>query len=61
MIIKRLNWKIVERDIFSVFESEFGKTLSAMDYEIINAWIDKGFSEDVIIAALKEAVYNGGM
>ncbi len=47
------------KDIFSVFESEFGKTLSAMDYEIINAWIDKGFSEDIIIAALKEAVYNG--
>ena len=30
-----------------------------MDYEIINAWIDKGFSEELIIAALKEAVYNG--
>ncbi|MFR5856569.1 MAG: DnaD domain-containing protein [Bacilli bacterium] len=47
------------KDIFSIFESEFGKTLSAMDYEIINAWIDKGFSEEIIVAALKEAVYNG--
>lgn len=48
-----------KQDIFSIFESDFGRTLSTMDYEIINAWIDKGFSEDLIIAALKEAVYNG--
>ena len=48
-----------KEDIFSIFESNFGRSLSPMDYEIINAWIDKGFSEDVIIAALKEAVYNG--
>lgn len=46
-------------DIFHVFEDNFGRTLSSMDYEIINAWIDKGFSEELIIAALKEAVYNG--
>ena len=46
-------------DIFSIFEKEFGRTLSMMDCEIINAWIDKGFSEELIIAALKEAVYNG--
>ena len=48
-----------KKDIFSIFESSFGRTLSTMDYEIINAWIDKGFSEELIIAALKEAVYNG--
>lgn len=48
-----------KEDIFSIFESNFGRTLSNMDYEIINAWIDKGFSEDLVIAALKEAVYNG--
>ena len=56
--------KLIEKenskdDIFSVFEKEFGRTLSMMDCEIINAWIDKGFSEELIIAALKEAVYNG--
>ena len=48
-----------KEDIFSIFENSFGRTLSAMDYEIINAWIDKGFSEELVIAALKEAVYNG--
>ena len=48
-----------KEDIYSIFEKEFGRTLSSMDYEIINAWIDNGFSEDLVIAALKEAVYNG--
>lgn len=48
-----------KEDIFSKFEKSFGRTLSPMDSEIINAWIDKGFSEELIEAALKEAVYNG--
>ena len=46
-------------DIFSQFEKEFGRTISSMEYEIINEWIDSGFKEELIIAALKEAVYNG--
>ena len=48
-----------KKDIFTAFENDFGRTLSNIDYEIINAWIDKGFSEELIMAALKEAVYNG--
>ena len=46
-------------NIFSLFEEEFGRTLSPMEYEIINAWIDSGCSEELIILALKEATYNG--
>lgn len=46
-------------NIFSTFESEFGRTLAPMEYEIINSWIDSDYSEELIIAALKEAVYNG--
>lgn len=46
-------------DIYSTFESEFGRTLAPMEYEIINSWIDSGYSEELIISALKEAVYNG--
>ena len=30
-----------------------------MEYEIINAWLLKGFSEELVLGALKEAVYNG--
>ncbi|MBQ4583350.1 MAG: DnaD domain protein [Bacilli bacterium] len=46
-------------DIFTIFEKEFGRTITAMEYEIINAWMEKDFSEEIILAALKEAVYNG--
>lgn len=46
-------------DIFSKFESEFGRTLSPMEYELINAWITTGINEELIIGALKEATYNG--
>lgn len=45
-------------DIYSVFEKEFGRTLAPMEYEIINTWLDK-IDEELIIAALKEAVFNG--
>ena len=30
-----------------------------MEYDIINSWIEKGISEELIIKALQEAVYNG--
>ena len=46
-------------DIFSVFEKEFGRTLSTMEYEIIKGWInDEKFSYEIIVEALKEATYN---
>ena len=48
-------------DIYEIFEKEFGRTLSNTDYEIINAWIESGFSENLIESALKEAVYNGAL
>ena len=49
----------VTTSIYDDFEKEFGRTLSPMEYEIIGAYIDEGFREDLILAALKEAVYNG--
>lgn len=48
-----------QKDVYSIFESEFGRTISSMEYEIIHAWLEKGFSEELILGALKEAVYNG--
>ena len=48
-----------EKNIFELFESEFGRTLSPMEYEFINAWISSGMKEDIIKEALKEATYNG--
>ena len=45
--------------IFSLIESEFGRTLSPIEVNIINAWLEHHFSEDLIKEALKEAVFNG--
>ncbi len=49
----------INQDIFSIFETEFGRTISSMEYEIIRAWLEKGFTEELILGALREAVYNG--
>lgn len=45
--------------IFELIEKEFGRTLSSMEYEIIKAWLEQGFSEDLIKEVLKEAVFSG--
>lgn len=50
--------KSVTTSIFTTFESEFGRTLSPMEYEIINAWLQNNVSEELIVGALKEATYN---
>lgn len=47
-----------DNSIFTVFEKEFGRTLSPLDYEIIKDWLTE-FSEELILLALKEAVFNG--
>ena len=45
--------------IFELIEKEFGRTLSSMEYEIIKAWLEQGFSEELIKEVLKEAVFSG--
>jgi DNA replication protein len=46
-------------NLYSIFEQEFGRTISPMEYEIINAWKSSDFTDELIISALKEATYNG--
>lgn len=47
------------KNIFMIFEQEFGRALSPIEIELISTWIDKDkHSEDVIIYALKEAVFS---
>lgn len=46
-------------DLYSKFETEFGRTLSPMEVEIINGWKDSGVTDSIILAALKETVFNG--
>lgn len=56
--IKVKNEKENKNNIFTTFESEFARTLSPSEYEYINRFLDL-FSEELIVGALKEAVYNG--
>lgn len=48
-----------KENIFTIFERELGRTISSFELELINAWLMTGSSEELIIAALKEAIYNG--
>lgn len=48
-----------EKTIFEDFEKEFGRPLSPIEFELINAWINSGIKEDLIKGALEEATYNG--
>lgn len=48
-----------KKDIYHLFETEFARPISPMEYEIVEAWLSNGTSEELIVGALKEAVYNG--
>ena len=49
----------VKTDIFKTFEKELGRTISPMELEIINGWLDSNYSEELVLGALREAIYNG--
>lgn len=46
-------------NIFEILESELGKQLSPIEYEIVKAWKTSNYSDEIIKEAIKEAVYNG--
>ena len=46
-------------NIYEKIEKEFGRPITAIEYEIIKSWLENGTSEELISEALKEAVYNG--
>ena len=46
-------------NVFDMIETEFARKLSPIEYEIVNTWLNENISEELIIGALKEAVYNG--
>ena len=51
--------KETTEDVFKIFERELGRPISAMELELINGWLAAGTPEELIIGALREAVYNG--
>ncbi len=50
---------VEESNIFEIVEKEFGRTLSPIEYEIMKAWIESGFTEEIMKEAVKEATFNG--
>lgn len=44
--------------IYSIIENEFARALSPLEYELVNTWVDNGYTEEIIKEALKEAIYN---
>ncbi len=46
-------------DVFSMLEKEIGKQLSPIEIEIVKAWKEVNYSDEIIKEAIKEAVMNG--
>ena len=49
----------IDASLFSIFEGELGRLLSSMEIEQIKEWISTYKNEELIRAALKEAVLSG--
>ena len=46
-------------NIYQSFEAELGRTLQPMEISTIREWVDLGYSDEIIINALKEALGQG--
>ena len=43
-------------NMIDVFEEQFGRPLTPMEFDSIKEWVQSGYSEEMILKALKEAV-----
>ena len=66
LFYEKINLFLIEKDnidnstdIYSKFEKEFGRTLSPVEYETINKWIENHIPIELIESALKEAILSG--
>ncbi len=59
LVIEEDEEESVDSKIYSIIESELGRTLSPIEYETIGGWLSANISEELIKEALKEAVLNG--
>ena len=48
----------LKNDIFTKFQDEFKRPLHGSEIEIIKAWLEKNYDEELILKALEEAKYN---
>ena len=58
-LVEILNEKKDDDSVFKILESELGKTLSPMEIEIVKAWKESNYTDEIIKEAIKESVYNG--
>lgn len=59
---KKASGEVSKESLFSLFEKEFGRPLSPFEIETVNIWLDdEEYREDLIKAALREAVLMGKM
>lgn len=58
MLEENVEKRVVNTDLFSLFEQELGRTISPIECEIIKEWVNDNYSEELIKEALKEAIYN---
>ena len=49
---------VTDSNVFELIEKEFGRTLNATEYEIIKAWLENNYNEELIKEALGEATRN---
>lgn len=59
-LIEKINDKKEDStNIFETLERELGKPLTPIEYEIVRAWKESNYTDEVIQEAIKESVYNG--
>lgn len=49
------------KDIVNTFQQEFGRLLTPIEQEIIADWKKEGSTDETILSALKQAVFNGAV
>ena len=60
LLISNINSKEEDsKGIFEMLEAELGKQLTPIEYEIVKAWKESNYPDEIIKEAIKEAVYNG--
>ena len=58
LVMKKETEDSKDKSIYDVFETELGRTLSPIEYELVGEWLNNN-SEEILKLALKEATYNG--
>lgn len=59
IVIKKETEEKKSNTLYDAFEQELGRGLTPMEFEIINGWLNIEYTEELVICALKEAIYNG--